>query len=208
MKRIITLVYAVCLLALPFGPASTQESYRIKSGDVLRIEVLEDSSVNRTMLVLPDGNVTLPMAGSAKARGLTVSQARAKFKQKLLPFYDAGVDLTVHVSLSQLAPKSPAKPVVAAEEPTIDVYVLGQVNNPGKVEVAEGTTVLQLLAEIGGFSQFAAHKRIQLRRVDSDGRERVYNVNYKDILAGKSKSGMTIMAPGDVIIVPERKLFE
>jgi polysaccharide export outer membrane protein len=68
--------------------------------------------------------------------------------------------------------------------------------------------MLQLLAEIGGFSRFAATQRVQLRRVGKDGKERVYNVNYKDILAGKSGIGMTVMAPGDVIIVPERRLFE
>ena len=74
--------------------------------------------------------------------------------------------------------------------------------------MAPGTNVLQLLAEIGGFSDFAATKRIQLRRKDKSGAERVYNVNYEAILEGQSSVGMTTLTSGDVIIVPQRKLFE
>jgi polysaccharide export outer membrane protein len=56
---------------------------------------------------------------------------------------------------------------------------------------------------MGGFSKFAATKRIQLRRGTD-----LYPLNYKDIEAGKSNAGGTILAEGDVILVPQRKLFE
>ncbi|WP_085805062.1 polysaccharide biosynthesis/export family protein [Roseovarius albus] len=208
MKRIITLLFTLTLVPLFAAAGQAQESYRIKPGDVIRIEVLEDSSINRDALVLPDGRVSVPLAGTVQAGGRTLSQVKSSVIDELSPNFASPP--TVFVSLARLAEPEITFPSAstAAVEDTIPIYVLGQVANPGKVQVAEGTTLLQMLAEIGGFSRFAAKKRVQLRRRDSSGKERVYNVNYRSILEGKSNIGMTVMAPGDVIIVPERRLFE
>jgi len=205
MKRIIALLSALVIVPFMAVQTSAQESYRIKPGDVLRIEVLEDSSINRDTLVLPDGRISVPLAGTVAAAGRTLTQVRENVTQALAPNFSSGP--TVFMSMARLAQDDLQMPA-QADEDTVPIYVMGEVANPGKVEVAEGTTMLQLLAEIGGFSRFAATQRVQLRRVGKDGKERVYNVNYKDILAGKSGIGMTVMAPGDVIIVPERRLFE
>ena len=80
---------------------------------------------------------------------------------------------------------------------------MGEAAKPGKLEVAPGTTVLQLFAEMGGFSKFAAVKRIQLRRGDQ-----TFALNYEAIEAGTSDAGATTLQAGDVLIVPQRKLFE
>ena len=45
------------------------QSYQIQPGDALRVEVLEDPTLNRTVLVLPDGSITFPLAGSVRAAG-------------------------------------------------------------------------------------------------------------------------------------------
>jgi polysaccharide export outer membrane protein len=68
--------------------------------------------------------------------------------------------------------------------------------------------VLQLFAEMGGFSKFAATKRIQLRRTLQDGSEKTYIFNYDAIEQGTSKAGSTVVHKGDVILVPQRRLFE
>ena len=57
-------------------------------------------------------------------------------------------------------------------------------------------------------AQFAATKRIQLRRVDASGTEKVYLINYKAIEDGSSRNGATVLQEGDVILVPQRRLFE
>lgn len=204
MRRIVILIAA--LIAATFNPLTgqAQEGYRIQPGDVLRIEVLEDSSINRDVLVLPDGRISVPLAGAVSAGGRTLGQVQASVAQQLAPNFSTGP--TVFVSMSRLAVQDPN--ALDALGPTIAIYVLGEVNQPGKVLITEGTTLLQALAEIGGFSQFAARKRLQLRRVDVNGAERVYAVNFKDIMSGKSAIGRTVLAEGDVIIVPERRLFE
>lgn len=204
MKRIITKIISALLILPLFAVAAlAQDNYRIKPGDVVRVEVLEDSTLNRDAIVLPDGRISFPLAGSVKAGGRSVEEVRSEVISKLSPNF--ATEPTVFVSISQLA-----APVASSGggTRTNTIYILGEVANPGAHEVERGTTMLQALAQVGGFSQFAATKRIQLRRTDKSRKERIYNVNYKSILQGKTSIGTTVMESGDVIIVPQRKLFE
>ena len=96
-----------------------------------------------------------------------------------------------------------------AAVPTLDIYVIGEAAKAGKLSVARGTTVLQFFAEMGGFSKFAATKRIQLRRTNpKTGEETSYTINYDAIENGSSRMGATVLMKGDVIVIPQRKLFE
>ena len=95
------------------------------------------------------------------------------------------------------------------EEETIAIYMLGEVAKPGLVEVKPGTTILQALSQAGGLSPFAATKRVQLRRRDpQSGQEYVYKINYRAISDGAALTGNVYLSEGDVILIPERRLFE
>lgn len=193
------------MLPLWVGMAHAQESYRIKPGDRITVEVLEDPSLNRSVLVTPDGQFSLPLAGSVQASGRSVDQVRLDVTERLGPNF--ANKPTVFVRIDSLAPTLPAG-AATSTGPTITVYVLGEVNSPGKFEVSPGTTIWQFLAEIGGLTKFAAIKRVQVRRTEKSGKESVYNLNFKDILEGKTSVGTATLQTGDVIIVPQRKLFE
>ncbi|MEO0692522.1 MAG: SLBB domain-containing protein, partial [Pseudomonadota bacterium] len=79
----------------------------------------------------------------------------------------------------------------------------------GKVEMEPGTTLLQAFAEMGGFSSFAATKRVQLRRQDpKTGVETVIPLNYDAMLQGQTANATLELRDGDVIVVPTRRLFE
>lgn len=201
------LPFAAGLLALlAAGIAAAQDLYRVSPGDVLRIEVLEDESLNRTLLVAPDGRITVPLAGAIQAGGRSVEAVQNSITEQLTPNFAAPP--TVFVSLEQLAPEAPPLPAVPAEEPVITLSVLGEVNNPGRVATEPGTTLLEFFAQVGGFTPFAATERIQLRRRDASGTETIYLLDYEAILEGRSPNGTTLMADGDVVVVPERRLFE
>ena len=74
---------------------------------------------------------------------------------------------------------------------TFPIYVVGEVVEPGVFEVEAGTTLLQALALGGGPDQFAATKRIQLRRIDpATGQERLYIFNYNAVERGGAIRGM------------------
>ena len=200
-KRILTTLIAICIA----GMAIAQDAnYRIKAGDTLSVEVLEDPSLNRSILVLPDGKISFPLVGSVSAAGLTVSQLRGALTTGLAPNFASTP--SVFVAIQSVA-RQAAKP---SGKRTIEVFLIGEVAKPGSHTISRGTTLLQFLAQSGGFTKFAAKKRIQLRRtVASTGEQKVYKINYKSIEAGKNVE--TAMAPlfnGDVIVVPERKLFE
>ncbi|MCV2881848.1 polysaccharide biosynthesis/export family protein [Actibacterium sp. XHP0104] len=203
MKRIVQILAALLILPLTVTVAAAQDAYRIKSGDVLRIEVLEDSNLNREALVLPDGSISIPLAGTVQAGGLSIDQVRANVTDRLAPNFAAKP--TVFVSLRSLGAAKSSGSYVA---PKVRVYVMGEVGKPGVVELESGTTLLQALAQVGGFSKFAAKKRIQLRRTDKSNTEQVYKVNYDAILAGTSSIGTTVLSTGDIIVVPQRRLFE
>ena len=195
----------ILLLAGLAGAAAAQDGYRIQPGDTLQVEVLEDPDLNRSVLVLPDGSISFPLAGTVQAGGRNVDTVARTLTSELAENF--AVEPTVLVSVAALAP--PREPRPTAEPDMINVYILGEVNDPGRKEVLPGTTLLQFLAEAGGLSRFAAEKRLQLRRVDPDsGAEMVYPFNYRNMGGQGSISGTTVLAPGDVIVVPERRLFE
>lgn len=202
MKQIVTLLIATLILPILTSVGWAQSNYNIKPGDILRIEVQEDASINRDVLVTPDGRISVPQAGTFKASGRSVDQINADITKRLSPNFNS--EPSVYVSISQLA----ARTAGPATGRTIDVYIMGEVATPGKITIDSGTRLLQFLGEVGGFSKFASVKRIQLRRVDASGKEQIYPVNYNDILEGKSSIGSTTLADGDVIIIPQRKLFE
>lgn len=202
------------MLAVLLVPAAWAQGYRIQPGDVLQMEVLEDPSLNRSLMVLPDGTISLPLVGTVRASGKSIEAMKGAISAALAPNFATAP--TVYLSVGQLNPVTSALNNAAAQSAaanyqpynTVSIYAMGEFNTQGKVDVKSGTTLLQFLAETGGLSRFAATKRIQLRRADSSGAEQVYLINYDAIEAGTSKNGATVLREGDVIVVPQRRLFE
>jgi polysaccharide export outer membrane protein len=194
MRLILTLF--VLLLA---ATASLAQEYRLQPGDVLQVEVLEDPALNRQVFILPDGNISFPLAGTLRAGGRTVGQIQSNIRDALAPNFAAPP--TVFVTVSQLATPRDM-------EELISVYVLGEVGNPGIRQIQEGTHLLQFLAQAGPFTRFAATKRLQLRRIDNHGNQQQYTIDLKAIQRGAKLRYNLIMQPGDVLVVPQRRLFE
>ena len=196
---------ASLVVAMVLGPIGlAAQEYRLQRGDVLRIEVIEDEALNRTVLIGPDGRINFPQAGTLRAAGRSVTSVQSALAARLRSSFNAPP--TVFVALEQLAPE---KEPIEVEPETISIYVLGEVSTPGKVDMEPGATVLQAFAQMGGFSNFAATKRVQLRRTDpKTGTETVISLNYEAITLGQTKNATLKLRDGDVILVPTRKLFE
>lgn len=201
MKYLLSLLLALTLTTFQ---AHAQSNYRLKPGDTITVEVLEDSQLNRSLLVLPDGNISFPFAGEIRAKGRTVSQIRDAITRGIADNF-AGSP-TVFVTVAELRPRVPSAPPAPV---TISVYFTGEVSAPGLKEVAPGTTFLQAMAQSGGFSNFAATNRVQLRRTDpKSGAQSVFIINYRALSRGADLSSAIFLQEGDVILVPERRLFE
>jgi len=197
--RIVAILAAVVLAT----SVNAQSEFTLGPGDRVQIEVLEDPSLNREVLVLPDGSFSFPLAGAVSAGGRTTTQVESALASALAPNF--ATSPTVSVSVAALGERA-----VTGGTRTIDIYLMGELaGGGGLIQVQRGTTILQALALSGGFTKFAATKRIQLRRTDpQSGQQTVYAINYDAIEQGASNIGSSQLADGDVIIVPERRLFE
>lgn len=101
-----------------------------------------------------------------------------------------------------------AGPAAAGNGRMIDVYVMGEIARPGKIEVTTGTTILQFLAEAGGVTRSAAASRIELHRTVAKQGDLVYLFSANGRGQGPRISSHTPLVPGDVVVVPTRALLE
>lgn len=193
-------IAAALVMTLIAGMALAQSQYLVRPGDTLVIEVLEDTTLNRSTVVLPDGRISFPFAGTVAVAGQNVSQIQSAIANGIAANFANRPNVFVSVQPGQRA--------AATGPATIDVYFMGEVNAPGAKPLPRGTTLLQALAQSGGLTKFAATKRIQLRRTDPrTGQQSITEINYRALANGAVMNDFAL-ADGDVILVPERRLFE
>lgn len=198
--RLFLAIVSAALLGL--GAAASAQGYRVQPGDTVTIEVAQDPGLNRDILVAPDGSLSFPPVGQVRAGGRTLDQIASAVADGLRAGFAEAP--TVYASLRALRP-----PPIDRPEPTITVYVTGEMNRAGALEVAPNATLLQVIASAGGPTRFAAMSRVQLRRLDSrTGQETILQIDAEDILAGRGDAATLRVREGDVLIVPERRLFE
>lgn len=191
------LILVLCLLGL-FGSAEAQT---LKTGDTLSVSVLQDPKLDRTVVVDPLGEIAFPLAGHIRVKGLTPVAVENILKNKLKDNYrDDSLDVTVAlVSAPKEEPEEDLKP---------RVFVTGEVGRPGYYVLRQPTTLMQAIALAGGLGTYAAKRRIQVRRRAAGGDETIFVFNYKAYEAGDDLEGNVVLHRGDVIIVPERGLFD
>ncbi len=191
----------VAILALLAAVTAHAQGYKVSAGDSLTVEVLEDPQLNRQLVVLPDGTINFPFAGTVPVAGRTVDQIQSTIAGAISSNFASQPN--VFVTVSAVTPR------VAVGTRTIDVFFLGEVRNPGSQAVPRGTTFLQALALGGGLTPFAADKRVQLRRINpKTGASQMVKINYRALTRGGDLSRDIVLADGDVILVPSRGLFE
>jgi polysaccharide export outer membrane protein len=206
MKNIKLFGLIVALIWSSVAAMAQDGNYRVRAGDKLAIEVLQDPSLNRAATVLPDGRFSFPLAGTVPASGRTIGQIQSALSQALASNFNAAPDVFIAVDPAVRTPVAPRAP---AAPPTVKIYFLGEVGTPGVKELPVGTTILQALATSGGFTNFAATKRVQLRRTSiATGLQSVFEIDYDALANGAQLRNDVPLQDGDVVLVPERRLFE
>lgn len=187
--------------ALLWVCGATAQDYLIRLGDRLDVSVLEDPAIGRQVLVRPDGRITLPLAGTLEAAGRTPEAVAATIRRALAR--DFVEPPTVTVAVVGLGAEALLPDGVAGGG---SIYVLGQVGSPGRYDVALPIDILKMLAIAGGPGVFAATRRIQVRRRDSG--DQVFLFDYDAVERGVVPLTPIELRDGDVVVVPERGLFE
>ena len=199
MRVLLAILVGVWLVIA--GTAQAQ-NYRLRSGDVLDVTVWQDPKLNRQIVVGPDGFVSFPLAGRFKAGGQTTAAVEDALKARLQKQFTTELDVTVSFVQSE------KRELKEAKDREYTVYVTGEVAKPGAFVVPKRPpTVLQAIALSGGLGPFAAAKRIHVvRRVS--GEEIILPFNYRLYEKGRDLEGNITLRNGDVVVVPERGLFE
>lgn len=169
------------------GQSFAQDSpdiYRMRPGDNVLISVWRQDTLQRQVIVLPDGSVTFPLIGRVEVSGLSTTEVEQSIASKLKKYI--------------------AEPVVTVVIVGIDgnrAYVTGKVLHSGPVVINGPITVLQAISMVGGLDKFADESGIKVIRASSHGQE-ILPVNYGDIMSGKNISTNILLKAGDTLVVP------
>jgi len=180
----------ICLAAaVPAAAADTAmpaigQSYLIGPGDVLEISVWKEEALTKLVTVLPDGKISFPLIGETMATGKTVAQLKDEIETRLARYVP---DPVLSVSIYQMN--------------SLNIYVVGRVNKPGRFALNANADVLQALAMAGGLNSFAKRGQIKVFR-KQDGNTKIFDFDYDDVTDGKKLEQNIQLVRGDVIVVP------
>jgi polysaccharide biosynthesis/export protein len=173
------------LLAVPVpGHSQNLPNYLLNPGDELEIDVWREEDLQRTVLVRPDGKFTFPLAGEVVAANRTPAQVQGEITQKLRNYIPEAV---VTVTVTGIGGNQ--------------IYVIGQVADPGMFIMNPRLNVLQALSLAGGMTAFASQNNIIILR-SRGGQQETLPFRYDDIARGRNLDQNILLEAGDVIIVP------
>lgn len=138
----------------------------------------------RGALIAKDGTINVPLVGVVRVSGLTSREAGDLLSREYARYIK-----NAHVTLEVLNKR---------------VYVLGEVRNPGRVNIIEDTSnILEVLASSGGLTDFAARNNIRIiRGTQSNPIIKTVNLTKLSSLG----SGNLTLHPNDVVYVQPSKI--
>jgi polysaccharide export outer membrane protein len=168
-------------------PASPS-TYRVGPGDMLRVFVWGNPGLSDTVPVRPDGKISLPLLEDLVVIDKTPSELGREIEDKLSAFVEEPL-VTVIVT-EFVGPLDQ------------QVRVVGEASEPRAIPFRTEMTMLDVMIEVGGLTEFAAGNRTTLVR-QSAGEQRQFRVRLGDLVRGGDVSANFTMRPGDVVIIPE-----
>ena len=184
----VLIAWLTLLCTLAAGPVVAQQAtgleYRIGPEDVLHVSVWQEEDLDRQVLVRPDGGISFPLAGDLQVSGRTPLEVQDEIRSRLQRFVP---DAEVTVSVEKVSGYT--------------IFVLGEVNEPGQYTLGRYVDVLQALTLAGGTTPYASERDVTIRR-RQDGREVIYDFDYRSAKKGRGGDQNIILQSGDVVVVP------
>jgi polysaccharide export outer membrane protein len=164
--------------------AAALEEFRIGPEDTLQISVWRNEAMSKTIPVRPDGMISLPLLNEVKAAGLTPAELRQVLSTKLAEYMP-----------------TPEVSVILTDVKSFKVSVIGEVRKPARYELKSWTTILDVLALAGGFTEFAARGRIVVLRPNGKTIKSI-QFNYNKVVTAGGEQENFYLRPGDIVLVP------
>ena len=170
-------------ISSPYNPEpGLVGEYQIGANDVLDITVYGEETLTQEVRVTTSGHITYPLLGRVQASGLSVTELEDSIRRALAKDYIR--DPQVKVFVKEFS----------------NIFVFGQVKDPGPYLFKGGMTILQAITTAGGFTKIANPRKVRVVRTH-DGDREVINVNVSEITKGEKED--LILRPGDTVVVPE-----
>lgn len=162
--------------------------YKVGPGDAVQIFVWRYPEVSTTVPVRPDGYISAPLLEDIPAAGKTPTELARDLEEALSVFLR---DPLVTVIVQGFVGVYPEQ-----------IRVLGEATQPRSLRYRDGMTLLDLMIQVGGITQFAAGNRAILVRFE-DGEQNKYRVRLRDLIEDADLSANVDLRPGDILLIPE-----
>ncbi len=139
------LFLAGCANSLKPLPQTVEDGYRLGPGDEVRVHVFDETELSARYLISDAGTISMPLAGSIPASGLTARDLEQEITAHLGKRF---VDPEVSVQVQKYRP----------------FFILGEVEQPGQYPYVNDMTVLTAVAIGGGFTYRARTKTVNVTR--------------------------------------------
>ena len=185
---------AACADHDPPAPANVQllqpvtPDYRIGPLDTIQIFVWQSPEFSVTVPVRPDGRISTPLIEDLEATARTPTQLARDIEEKLKVYVQ---DPLVTVIVSGFAGPFDQQ-----------VRVVGEALQPRAIPYRANMTMLDVMIEVGGLTEFASGNRAVLARGQT-GNQTTFNVRLDDLLRDGDIRANVPVLPGDVVIIPQ-----
>jgi polysaccharide export outer membrane protein len=168
--------------------AAQQSEYRIGPLDNLQIFVWRNPDLSISVPVRPDGRISVPLIEDLEVTGKTPTQLARDIEKALGVFVQDPI-VTVIVS--------------GFVGPFQDqVRIIGEAARPQALPYRDAMTLLDVMIQVGGVTDFAAGNRATITRV-VDGQQKQFRVRLDDLLRDGDITANVKVLPGDVLMIPE-----
>ena len=173
---------------LPESPPQAASSYLVGPGDQLQIFVWRNPELSSNVVVRPDGKISSPLIAELDVNGLEAPVIAGLIEQELSQFIR-----TPRVTI-----------IVSNFNSTVDqqVRVIGDATNPKVIPYRTGMTLLDVMIEVQGLSDFADGDNAKLIRKEK-GVSKSYIIKLDSLIRDGDVSMNRAVMPGDTIIIPE-----
>ena len=168
--------------------ASTSSDYLIGPGDSLQIFVWDHDDLSTAVEVRPDGRISTPLVEDLQAAGRTPTQLARDIETVLKDYVRTPVVTVIMQGF--------------VGEGAQQIRVVGQAVAPMALQYKQEMTILDVMIQVGGLSEFAAGNKAKLVRKTADGDVEI-RVRLDDLLNDGDINQNVKMMPGDVLIIPQ-----
>ena len=183
---------AGCSTAGNHPPAPTvvdlpDHRYKVGPLDVLNVVVWRNPDLSSTITVRPDGRITTPLVEDLLAADRTPAELAREIEKSLAKYIR---DPTVSVLVSGFQG-------TFSEQ----IRIVGEAAKPQAVPFRQNMTVLDVMIQVGGLTDFADGNAAVLVRGSEGGKQ--YQVRLRDLVKRGDVSANAAVKPGDIIIIPQ-----